>query len=218
MGMTITRRSGGRLWRGGARRPARAPWLLAGVAGLAAVAGAAHAEEAAEPGGGGASSRPIETRLALRVGGASTDTVGRPTICADVRVVSTWSVEACGTGAQLLHNEPGREMSHYRVNWGFLEGAMPRGRGRVRAGAGFAELQVGEDEAGFDFGAPSGKRGSVSGPEASMSAQWVVPVLGDFEMVANATAGAAWFRDADQLVEPQNAVQAFVSFELGIGW
>ena len=190
----------------------------AAVVSVGLVTGSARADEAAEPGGGHPSSRPIENRLSLRVGGASSDTVGRPTICADVRVIATWSVEACGTGAQLLHNEPGREMSHYRINWGFLDRPMPRGRGRLRAGAGFAELQVGEDEAGFDFGTPSGKRGSVSGPEAALSAQWLLPVLGDFEMVASATAGAAVFRDADQLIEPQGAVQGFVSFELGIGW
>lgn len=180
---------------------------------------AARAEEELAPGSGTAgSSKPIENRLSLRLGGATTDTVGRPTICADVRVVATWSIEACGTGAQLLHDEPGREMAHFRANYGFLEGALPRGRGRLRAGLGFAEMQVGEDDAGFDFDGPSGKLGSVSGPEASLSAQWVLPVAGDFEMIANATAGAAVFRNADKLIEPQGAVQGFVSFELGIGW
>lgn len=185
---------------------------------LGSMAAPVHADESAEPGAGERSSAPIENRLSLRIGGASTDTVGRPTICADVRVIATWSVEACGTGAQLLHDEPGREMSHYRVNWGFLEGEMPRGRGLLRGGVGFAELQVGEDEAGFEFGSPSGKRGSVAGPEASLSAQWMLPLAADFELVANATAGAAVFRNADQLVEPERAVQAFVSLELGIGW
>ena len=182
------------------------------------VATAAYAEESEEPGGGGKSSKPIENRLSLRIGGATTDTVGRPTICADVRIVSAFSVEACGTGAQLLHNEAGREMAHFRANYSFLEGALPRGRGRLRGGLGFAELQVGEDEAGFDFGGPNARRGSVAGPEASVSAQWVLPVAGDFEMIANATAGAAVFQNADELIEPQNAVQPFVSFELGIGW
>lgn len=181
-------------------------------------ASAARAEEAEEQGGGSRSSAPIENRLSLRIGGATTDSVGRPTICADVRIVSAFSVEACGTGAQLLHNEPGREMAHFRANYSFLEGAMPRGRGRLRAGLGFAELQVGEDEAGFDFGGPNSRRGSVAGPEASVSAQWMLPIAGDFEMIANATAGAAVFQNADELIEPQNAVQPFVSFELGIGW
>jgi hypothetical protein len=185
---------------------------------LLAAAPAVRAEESAEPGGGSSSSKPIENRLSLRIGGATTDTVGRPTLCADVRVVAALSLEACGTGAQLLHNEPGREMAHFRANWSFLERPMPRGRGRLRGGLGFAELQVGEDEAGFDFDGPAGKRGSVSGPEASLSAQWVLPLAGDFEMLANATAGAAVFRNADQLIEPQSAVQGFVSFELGIGW
>lgn len=179
---------------------------------------AASAEEAAEPGGGGSNDKPVENRLSLRLGGATTDTVGRPTICADVRIVSGFSVEACGTGAQLLHDEPGREMAHFRANYSFLEGALPRGRGLLRGGLGFAELQVGEDDAGFDFEGPAGKRGSVSGPEASISAQWLLPIAGDFEMIANATAGAAVFRNADQLIEPQDAVQPFVSFELGIGW
>jgi hypothetical protein len=218
-----------RLARGAAPRyiggmPSRSPSRIAGplslvVALLPLLAGGrARAEESAEPGGGSPASAPIENRLSLRLGGASTDTVGRPTICADVRVVSAFSLEACGTGAQLLHNEAGREMAHFRANYSFLEGAMPRGRGRLRGGLGFAELQVGEDEAGFDFDGPSGKRGSVAGPEASVSAQWLLPLAGDFEMIANATAGAAVFSNADELIEPQGAVQGFVSFELGIGW
>ncbi|MEZ4363083.1 MAG: hypothetical protein R3B48_23080 [Kofleriaceae bacterium] len=202
---------------------ARGCGILAAIAALAALAATtttARAEDTDDgsPPGGDASSRPISNRLSLRLGGASTDTVGRPTVCADVRVLGAWSVEACGTGPGLLHNEPGREMAHFRTNFSFFEGAMPRGRGRLRAGLGFAELQVGEDEAGFDFDGPSGARGSVAGPEASLSAQWVVPMIGDFEMLANATAGAAVFRNADQLVEPQGAVHGFVSIELGVGW
>lgn len=200
------------------RAGARSGGALAALLAVALPA-AAFAEESAEPGGGSAgNSKPIENRLSLRIGGATTDTVGRPTICADVRVVATFSVEACGTGAQLLHDEPGREMAHFRANYGFLEGGLWRGRGRLRAGLGFAELQVGEDDAGFDFDGPSGKLGSVAGPEASVSAQWVLPVAGDFEMIANATAGAAVFQNADRLIEPQGAVQGFVSFELGLGW
>lgn len=209
--------------------PGAAPWYIGSVQRLAtslaltiavsaALPSAVRAEEAAEPGGAASNSKPIENRLSLRLGGASTDSVGRPTICADVRIVSGFSVEACGTGAQLLHNEPGREMAHFRANYAFLEGSLPKGRGLLRGGLGFAELQVGEDEAGFDFEGPEGKRGSVAGAEASLSAQWLLPIAGDFEMIANATAGAAVFRNADRLVEPQSAVQPFVSFELGIGW
>lgn len=88
----------------------------------------------------------------------------------------------------------------------------------MRAGLGFAELQVGEDDAGFTFDGPSQTLGSVAGPEASLGAQWVLPVFADFELIANATAGAAVFRNADQLIDPQRAVHGFFSFELGIGW
>jgi len=163
--------------------------------------------------------RPASNRLNMRLGGATSDDTGRPTICLDVRIFAGFGVESCGTGQAIIHNEAGREMAHFRGTWTFLETTTSRGVGKLRAGAGFAELQVGQDHPGFKFGEPDKvDRGSVAGPEAMLQAQWLVPLAKGVEAVTSLTAGFAVFSEADKLVIPQDAVQPFVSFEIGVGW
>jgi hypothetical protein len=189
------------------------------VLAIALAAGPARAEgESAEPGAGGGAA-PATNRINLRVGAATTDSNGRPTICMDVRVFGPLGIESCGTGQALLHNDAGREMAHFRATWTLLTRHTGRGTGKLRAGAGFAELQVGVDHPGFRFGEPDQvDRGSVAGPEAAVQGQWLVPLARGVEVVASLTAGAAAFAKADELVIPQRAVQPFVSLEIGLGW
>ncbi|HSK00158.1 MAG TPA: hypothetical protein VK932_02910, partial [Kofleriaceae bacterium] len=191
----------------------------AALAAAALGAGPARADgESAAP-GAGERATPASNRINLRFGGASTDTTGRPTICLDVRIVAGLGVESCGTGQAIIHNEPGREMAHFRATWTLLERHTDRGTGKLRAGAGFAELQVDVDRPGFRFGSPDPTdRGSVAGPEAVVQGQWLVPLARGVEAVASLTAGAAAFAGADELVVPQRAVQPFVALELGLGW
>lgn len=144
----------------------------------------ARADESVEPGTRAVS--PTANRINLRLGGATTDDTGRPTICLDVRVFAGLNLESCGTGQAIIHNEPGREMAHFRGTWTFLERVTPRGVGKLRAGGGFAELQVGVDHPGFSFGEPDRiDRGSVAGPEAVVQAQWLVPLASGVEAVAS---------------------------------
>ncbi|MBP6631620.1 MAG: hypothetical protein KA297_19435 [Kofleriaceae bacterium] len=200
------------------RRLASAAIALAATALLQAGAAApARADEAAPTTGFGRPG-PVRNRVNLRAGAASTDTVGRPTLCVEVTVVAALGVETCGTGAGLLHHEDGQEMAHFRAHWTALARALPSGELRLRGGLGFAELQLGDDQPGFQFGGPGGDRLSVAGPEASLSAQWLVPAWRDLDVLANLTAGAAHFSGAAELVAPQRKTQAFVSFELGVGW
>ncbi|MDQ3335383.1 MAG: hypothetical protein M4D80_09480 [Myxococcota bacterium] len=162
---------------------------------------------------------PTTNRLNMRFGGATSDDTGRPTICLDVRIIAGFSLESCGTGQAIIHNEPGREMAHFRGTWTFLEKQTSRGVGKLRAGAGFAELQVGQDHPGFNFGEPDDvDRGSVAGPEAVVQAQWMVPLGVGIEAVTSLTAGLAFFAEAEKLIIPQDNVQPFVSFEIGVGW
>jgi hypothetical protein len=191
----------------------------AAAAAVAVTARPARAEsESAEP-GAGERATPATNRINFRVGGASSDSTGRPTFCLDVRIVAGLGIESCGTGQALIHNEPGREMAHFRGTWTLLTRHTGRGTGKLRAGAGFAELQVGVDHVGFDFGSPdAADRGSVSGPEAVVQGQWLVPLGRGVEAIASLTAGAAAFAGAGELVIPQRAVQPFLALELGLGW
>ncbi len=161
---------------------------------------------------------PVANRLNLRLGSATSDSTGRPTICLDVAIVAGFGVESCGTGQGVIHNETGTELAHFRATYSLFEKATPSGTGRLRGGIGWAELQVGVDHAGFRFDTPDVERGSVAGPEAALQGQWLVPLAKGVEAIASFTAGAAVFANADQLVIPKSNVQAFGSFEIGIGW
>jgi hypothetical protein len=187
----------------------------------ALVASPAFADEATEPGTSGTSSTatPTSNRINLRLGSATSDSTGRPTICVDVSVVRGFGVESCGTGQGIIHDESGTELAHFRATYTLATHTTSSGTGRLRGGLGWAELQVGVDHPGFHFGDPdSVDRGSVAGPEAALQAQWLVPLKSELEAVISFTGGVAVFADADKLIAPQSNVQPFVSAEIGLGW
>ena len=174
----------------------------------------------AQPVDGGPSlgeNAPIKHRINLRAGLASSDAVGRPAICLEVVTVFSVSVEGCGTGSGILHDEVGRQIAHFRANIPLLRRTGWGGQLSLRGGLGFAELEVGADRPGFDFGAANNVA-AVAGPDAAFSAQWLRPVGRGVELVANASAGTAWFTGARELVVPQARLQPYVAFELGVGW
>jgi hypothetical protein len=180
---------------------------------------AAYAEDPVDDGGaGGGSHPPVTNRINMRVGASSTDDTGYPTICMDVRIVSRFSIESCGTGQAIIHNEPGNEMAHFRATYSFLERSLWKGNLHARGGLGFAEMQIGADHPGFRFGSPDQDRGSVAGPEASLSAQWLLPMYKDFDFVITGTAGLAYFTGAPELATSKSELQSFASIEAGIGW
>jgi hypothetical protein len=166
----------------------------------------------------GARAARAENRVNLRVGAASTDTTGVPTICMEVRAVARLSVEGCGTGSGFLHSQSGGEMAHFRAKWQVLGRVAGGGKLRLHGGLGFAELQLDADRPGFDFGSPQGSRIETAGPEGSLSLSWLRPMGAGWELVANTTGGLAWLPYADELAAPQERAQPFVSFELGVGW
>lgn len=189
---------------------------------LAAAVVSAPLVASAEPADGGPTDPsdhpPIKNRFNLRIGGASTDDTGFPTICLDVAIARGFGVESCGTGQAILHNEPGNEMAHFRVHYSLLSGSLWKGTLHARGGLGFAEMQVGIDNPGFQFGSPDQDRGSVAGPEASFSAQWLAPLYKGVDFVVTGTAGLAYFARANELVTSRSDVQGFASIEAGLGW
>lgn len=194
-------------------------------AGTASAQPFAPAPAAAPPGGdddGGGDTGEVARRAAnrvnLRLGTASTDHTGRPTICLEVSAVWRLSVEGCGTGSGFLHSEPGAQLAHFRAKARVFQRAVQQGLLRVQAGVGFAELQLDADEAGFEFGTPTGRRIEAAGPEAALSLQWLRPLGKGWEFILDTSAGAAWIPHAAELAEPQDQMQPFVSFEAGIGW
>ena len=193
--------------------------VLSLAAGALALAGAvAHADDDRGGAPGPVSDDP-PFRVNLRIGGASTDRNGMPTVCGEVRVWGGLGVESCGTGAQLWHDGDGAEMMHLRTTFEVVHRATPGGgRLGLRAGLGFAEVSVAADQLGFQFGAPDATKASAAGPEASVSAQWTRPLAGKAEAIATFTIGSAYVDGAPELVLPRDRVQPFASFEVGVGW
>ncbi|MEZ4401678.1 MAG: hypothetical protein R3B06_16750 [Kofleriaceae bacterium] len=192
---------------------------LVGLGLLVATAGAARADgdDRAGPPTPVAADPPY--RVNLRIGGASSDRNGNPTVCGEVRVWGGLALESCGTGAQAWHNDDGAEMMHVRTTYEVLHlGTAGNGRLGVRAGVGFAELSVAADQLGFQFGSPDATRASVAGPEASVSAQWTRPLVSQVDALATFTVGGAYFAGAQELVFPRAQLQPFASFEVGVGW
>lgn len=203
----------------GGPRVTRSPARCAAALALVATSATAHADPIdstpSEPTGTSGVAAP---RLDFRAGLASSDD-GRPTMCLEVRALWRASVEGCGTGSGFLYASAGREIAHFRVNVPFVRRAAFGGGLVLRGGAGFAELEVGPDAPGFQFGDPSAAdRGAVAGPDGSLSAQWLRPLSGRFQLVGTATLGLAWFAGADRLVVPQGHFQPYASLELGVGW
>jgi hypothetical protein len=179
----------------------------------------ARADEPTDDGGANSGEHaPIENRVNVRLGKSSIDTDGRPSICVDVRVWWKFSVETCGTGQAIIHDDPGQEMMHVRANYMIAGRSLWKGTLNARGGLGFAELQVGPDDPGFSFGHAAKNGNSTAGPEAAFSAQWLLPLYKKIDFVMTATAGLAYFAGAPELSATKTEVQGFASLEAGIGW
>ncbi len=152
----------------------------------------------------------------LRVGASAVADYERASICLEVAVWRKLTVEGCGNGSGFLHQGDGGELAHFRAKWGLWEDQVAKGTLVAQAGVGFAELQVGRDDPGFEFGDPTGA--SAAGAEGAFTMQYYAPVGSGFEFIASSAIGMAYIRGADKLPTAPSKNQPFASFELGIGW
>ncbi len=164
------------------------------------------------------SSRESRNYLNLRIGAASTGANGRPTFCGEIAPIARLSIEACGNGSRALHSDPIPELAHYRILWALDEWAVESVWLRPRLGAGFAELQVGEDAPGFFFGGTDAGQGETAGPEGVFSLQLVQPMGAGFDLIGDLNAGIAWLSHAGALQQPKSEVQPFAGLSLGVGF
>lgn len=157
------------------------------------------------------------TYINLRGGAASTNELGVPEVCLEGSPVWILTIETCGTGSGVWRDSNTTEMAHFRLElqpYRFVIGGVALD---PQIGVGFAELQVGEDEPGFRFGDAKGKL-DTSGPEVSLSLQAKVPFRYDVELIAELSSGLAYFASAPELAAPQNELQPFAGFTLGLGF
>jgi hypothetical protein len=158
------------------------------------------------------------TYVNARVGLASTNENGMPEVCVEGAPLAFLSVEACGTGAQLWHNRPQPEMSHYRLKGRVLSIPMRGFWLQGFVGAGMAELSIGVDDAGFAVRGVSEQRTSTAGAELSLSTRALVPLRKGVDMLADVGVAGAYMPHAGELSTPRSSFQPSFSLSVGVGF
>lgn len=157
----------------------------------------------------------------MRIGTDRIDDMSHPFLCAEGSPLSFLSIEACGNGAGLLHQDEGVDFAHFRAK-ARLAG-MRSGRGTLDwlAGAGFAEVQRTSDEPGFRFGRPTEPEPvEAAGPELSMSLKgryYADPGARTY-LSADLNAGVAAIPGAPAVMGRGGPVVPFAAFTVGLGF
>jgi hypothetical protein len=171
-----------------------------------------------EPVAVGASSMGARNYFHMRVGGSSGNHTAKPEVCAEVAPHERLSFQACGTGAGIWHRDPAPQLAHFRADVHLTAFRALGGVLKPLFGLGFAELQVGTDDPGFQFKGTGPRRVETSGPETALSLRYVRPLDRNFELIGDAHVGAAWLAHAPELAVPQSKFQPFLSIGVGVGF
>ena len=94
---------------------------------------------------------PTRNTFNMRMGASSATTNGQPTICIENTPTQSISLEACGTGYGFIHHVAGTDFVHFRGKWNLVHHKHESSLFRGQLGFGFAEIQLGDDELGFQF-------------------------------------------------------------------
>jgi hypothetical protein len=154
----------------------------------------------------------------LRVGGAIGGGDGRPEICGEFAPLAFLSIEGCGTGAGILHDEPVNQASHFRAKLRLFRLEAGPLLLEPLVGAGMIELQVGKDDAGFRFSDVGPRAIETAGPEAMGAVRALLPVGAGFELVSELSFGVGYTPEAPDLVLPQPEVPVFGGLTVGVGF
>ncbi len=157
----------------------------------------------------------------LRGGLASSAAGARTMLCAEASPHRLLALEACGSGSGFLYAAaPGAvDIVHFRA-----EASIPiltEGRTDLvlQAGAGFTEVQRGQDAPGFAFGpARSPDQVEGAGPSGSVALKargWVRP--GAY-VSAEVDGGAAWIPAAPTVLGTAGPLRPFVTVSVGAGF
>jgi hypothetical protein len=185
------------------------PWLVEG-----ALAGSSSVADHPRPIAG-------HEVLDLRAGYDRVDDLSHPYICLQGMPLGFLAIEACGTGAGVLHHDDSSDMAHFRAKAEVLELGQGRLRTTLMPGIGFAEIQRTTDRPGFKFGkADAPEPVEAAGAEASLSLQgryWVDPGARTY-VIGVLDGGAALIPAAPDVIGSGGPVVPFASFTVGMGF
>ena len=159
----------------------------------------------------------VQNHLNLRMGFSTATTNSRPTICIEGVVSKQGTVEACGTGYGFLHRELGIDFVHFRGKWRVYQQQFPHSQFTAHIGAGFAEIQLGEDQLGFVF-TENSEGIETAGPELALSMQWHQNIGKNTDLIIDLNGGAAYFHHGPSLMVPQTQFFPFLELSAGLGW
>jgi hypothetical protein len=154
----------------------------------------------------------------LRIGASTANGNGRPELCLELAPVSFLSVEGCGTGSGVLHQDPAPEVAHFRGKLRLANFETKWGSLQPLVAAGFAELQVGQDDPGFQFTGTDPRAVSTAGPEVGLGLRYLRPLASGFELVGDLNLGMAWLPHAQQLSQPSNTWLPSATLSIGLGF
>lgn len=155
----------------------------------------------------------------LRLGAQTSSPIEHPYVCVEGYPLARVSLEACGNGSGVIHHDDVPDLAHFRARATLLEHNEGRNHVGMVVGVGFAELQVGEDAAGFAFGeARSPDQTSGAGPELSLSGKarhWFDPRA---YLVLDLNVGGALIPAAPVIMGGGDAMVPFGSATIGVGF
>jgi hypothetical protein len=128
----------------------------------------------------------------FRLGFSSADQSQHPQLCLDLSPLPWLSVSGCGTGNGFLFRDDSPDLAHFQGKLRLASLETKAGWLEPHLAIGFAELQIGEDEAGFSFGGADGLRSATAGPEVGASLRALFPTGSRFELVGELSLGLAW--------------------------
>ena len=159
----------------------------------------------------------LRNHLNMRMGISTATSNGQPTICLEGSPLENIAIEACGTGYGFVHRALGTDFVHFRGKWSLLRRKEAHYHLVGQLGFGFAEIQIGADELGFQF---TNAEGGVetAGPEISASMQWLHTLPSNTELVFDINIGSAFFYYGPELVIAQPPLFPFMEMSIGLGW
>lgn len=159
----------------------------------------------------------VRNHMNIRAGYSTATTSGRPTICLEGGIFRKFAVEACGTGYGFIHQDPGIDFVHFRGKWSIFQRSFVGAQLMGQIGAGFAEVQLADDQLGFQF-TGAGEGIETAGPEVSGSIQFVRELAPKTNVVIDMNGGAAYFHYGPNLMIPQPQLFPFFEVSAGFGW
>ena len=171
---------------------------------------------------------PKPNFISLRVGASTGDENERPQLClegaplaflkVDGKPLTGVRLEACGTGAGILHDDTSAEMAHFRVKGRLLQLGFEGWSVEALAGLGLAELQLGRDTPGFRLTDAGPANTNTAGPEGTLHLAAKADAGGGFDVVADLALGVAYLPFAPEISQTFDTILPTVSLSLGLGF